>query len=68
MITAQQKENLRLKRISFAVGIKIGQERVLFKDFQNNFGVERGLKQAGEGRLTNSDDPFDGNVHAALQN
>jgi hypothetical protein len=63
MIATQQKEDLCLKGISFTVAIEIGEERVLFKDFQNNFGVECGLKQAGEGGLTDSDHPFDGYVH-----
>src|SRR5512138_2021943 len=58
VIAAQQKEDLRLKRISFAVGIEIGQKRILLEDFEQNLGIKCILKKAGEGGLPNSDDPF----------
>jgi len=67
VVTAQQKEDLRLKGVAFTVSIKIGEKGILFKHFQQNFGVECWLKKAGEGRLADSDDPFDGNVHGRLQ-
>jgi hypothetical protein len=63
MITAQQKEDLCLKCVSFAVVVKIGKKGVLLEDLQNDFGVECRLKKAGEGGLTDSYDPFDGYVH-----
>jgi hypothetical protein len=63
MITTQQKEDLGLKGIAFTITVKIGKERVLFKDFQNDLGIECGLEKAGKSGLTDSDNPFDGNVH-----
>src|SRR5687767_863686 len=63
MIAAQQKEDLRLKCISFAVAVEIGEKRILLKDLQKNFGVEHRLKKAGQGGLADSDDPFNGNIH-----
>ena len=63
VIAAQEKEDLRLKGITFAVSVKIGEKGILFKYFQQDFGVECWLKKAGEGRLADSDDPFDGNIH-----
>src|SRR4030095_3290012 len=63
VITAKQKEDLGLKGIPLTVAIKIREKWVFFKDFENNFGVKSRSQQTGEGRLTNSDDPFDGNVH-----
>lgn len=63
VIAAQQKEDLGLKSIALTVAIKIREERILLEDFQNDLGIECRLKQAGKGRLTDSDDPFDGNVH-----
>src|SRR5512134_926995 len=63
VIAAQQKENLRLKGVTFAIGVKIGEKGILLKHFQQDFGVECWLKKAGEGRLADSDDPFDGNIH-----
>ena len=63
MIATQQKEDLGLKGISFTVTVEIGKEWVLFKDFENDFGVESRFEKAGEGGLTDSDHPFDGYVH-----
>jgi hypothetical protein len=54
---------LRLKGVAFTIGVKVGEKGILFKDFQKDFGVEWLLKQAGEGRLADSDDPFNGDIH-----
>jgi len=67
MIATQQKEYLRLKGVAFAIGVKIGEKGILLKNFQKDFSIECILKKAGEGRLADSNDPFDGNVHGRLQ-
>jgi hypothetical protein len=63
VIAAQQEEDLGLKSIPFAVGVKVRKKWILFEYFQQNFGVECWLKKAGEGRLSDTNDPFDGNIH-----
>jgi hypothetical protein len=63
MITAQQEEDLRLKRVTLTICIEIGEKRIFLKHFQKDFSVERWLKHTGEGRFADSNDPFDGNVH-----
>jgi hypothetical protein len=63
MITTQQKEDLSLKGIALTVAVKIREEWVLLKDFENYFGIECGLQQAGKSGFTNSDDPFNGKIH-----
>ena len=67
MIAAQQKKYLRLVSVKLAIRGGIGKKRILLKNFQKDFGVERILKKAGEGRLADSNDPFDGNIHGRLQ-
>jgi hypothetical protein len=54
---------LRLKGITFAVSVEIGEKRILLENFQEDFGIECWLKKAGEGRFADSDDPFNGNIH-----
>src|SRR5436189_2911579 len=66
VIAAQQKEYLRLKGITFAIRVEIGKKGILLENFQKDFGIECILKKAGEGRLADSNDPFDGNVHVRL--
>jgi hypothetical protein len=65
VIAAQQKEDLRLKGVALTISIKIGEKGILLEDLQKDFGVKYGLKQAGKGRLADSDDPFDGNIRKA---
>jgi hypothetical protein len=52
-----------LESIAFAVAVEIGEEGILFENFQQDFGIKCVLKKAGEGGLADSDDPFNGNIH-----
>jgi hypothetical protein len=52
-----------LKGVTLTVGVKIGKKRVLLENFQQDLSIEYRLKQASEGRLADSNDPFDGNIH-----
>jgi hypothetical protein len=63
MIAAQQKKDLCLKGVAFTVGVEIREKGILLENLKKDLGVKGGLQQAGEGRLSDSDDPFDGNIH-----
>jgi hypothetical protein len=49
----------------------LGRERVILDDFEQNLGVVARLQQAGQRRLADADDAFDGDVlvvHGKIQN
>jgi hypothetical protein len=60
LIATQQKEDLCLEGIALPVAVEIRKEWILLEDLEQDFGVKCILKKAGKGRLSNSDDPFDG--------
>ena len=67
MVAAEQEEDLRLEGVALAVGVKVAQKGVLFKDFQHQFGVEAGLQHARQRSFANTDNTFDRKVHESLQ-
>ena len=62
-LAREQKEHLRLKGIARAVGIKIREEGILFKDFQQHFGAEGRLQEAGEAGFAHANDTINRNIH-----
>ena len=63
VVAAEQEENLGLEGIPLPVGVEIGQERVFFKDFQQQLSLEGWLQQARQGSFSDADNTFDGCVH-----
>src|SRR3990172_8097785 len=66
MVAAEQKENLGLKSISCSVCVKIGEEWILLKYFQQDFRFECRLQEACKRGFSPADHSFDGDVHEIM--
>jgi hypothetical protein len=53
---------LGLKGVTLPVGIEIGEERVLFEDFEQQVGVKHRLEQSRQGGFAYSDDALDSDI------
>ncbi len=67
MVAAEKEKNLGLEPEALAVFIESFEERIFFKDFEQELGVEYGLTLSGECGLAYSNHAFDGDVHVFLQ-
>jgi len=63
VIAAEQEEHLRLEGVARPVAVKIAQEGIFLKDFQQQGSLEGRLQQAGKGGFPHPDDSFDRKIH-----
>ena len=63
MVAREQKEDLRLKGVARAVGVKIREKWVLFEDLEQNFCAENRLEETNERGFADADDAFDSEIH-----
>jgi len=64
-VPAQQEIDLCLEGVALPVAVEVGQEGILLEGLQEKLGREDRLEQPGESGLADTDDTFDGQIHAA---
>ena len=67
VVAAEQEEDLGLEGIARPVFVEVGQERILLKNLQLQFGVKIGLQQARKRGFSDADDALNGNIHGDLK-
>ncbi len=64
VVAAEQEEDLGLEGVALPVAVEVGQEGILLERLEEQLGGKHRLEQPGQGGLADTDDTFDGQIHA----